>query len=118
MLPTPITVGQLISGGPGYVRDFIQQPYGDHEFAPEFSWLALADSVALRVSLTQKTDPALAARWAEIAAVLYEGLARSCRPQDELARDIWTRAAARYRAQASGSAPPAASPDTREPHPI
>jgi hypothetical protein len=114
-----ITIRSVINQGPDFVREFIHQPHDDREFAPEFSWLALADSVGLRVSLARDTDPTLAARWAEIAATLYEGLAHGSRPQDDLARDIWTRKAARYRALAAGSAPPVgAAPEALEPHPL
>jgi hypothetical protein len=116
-----LTVDDLIDRGPDFVRDFIRQPHGADEFAPEFSWLLLADVVGFEAGAVRNPDPPLAARWAEIAAILYEGLVRGCRPQDELARDLWTRAAARYRAQAAGTpAMPVSpvSPDAREPHPI
>lgn len=114
-----LTIDDLIGRGPAFLRDFIRQPHGAGEFAPEFSWLLLAEVVGFEADVARDKEPTTAARWAEIAALLYEGLARGCRPQDDLARDIWTRAAARYRAQASGSPPPASlSPDAREPHPI
>jgi hypothetical protein len=119
MLPTRITVGDLIERGPGYVRDFICRPHDDNEFAPEFSWLLLAEAVGIRVSLNRTSNPSLAARWAEIAAILYEGLIRGSRPQDDLARTLWAKTAVHYRALAAGSPPPVgAAPDSREPHPL
>src|SRR5947199_345046 len=109
MPSTQITVGDLLDRGPGYVRDFINRPHDDNEFAREFSWLLLADSVGVRVSLNRTSNPGLAARWAEIAAVLYEGLIRGSRPQDDLARSLWSKSAAHYRALANGTPLPVAS---------
>jgi hypothetical protein len=113
------TVDSLIDQGPEFVRDFIRQPHLAEEFDPRFSWLLLADTIGFDVGQVRATNPALAARWAEIAATLYEDLAQNSRPKDELARDIWTRKAARYRALAAGSPPPlTTSPTAREPRPI
>jgi hypothetical protein len=109
----------VIGRGPDFVRRFIEQPHDNSEFAPDFSWLALADSVGLRYSLTRDTNPTLAARWAEIAATLYEGLARGARPQDDLARDIWTRKAAHYRAVGVQLTPRVGTaPDAHDPRPV
>jgi hypothetical protein len=114
---TPWTVDSLIEQGPEFVRNFVRQPHGPNEFAPEFSWLLLADAIAFDAGQARTSSPALSARWAEIAAILYEGLARNSRPQDDLARDIWTRKAARYRDLAAGSAPALSGvTDAREPH--
>lgn len=115
-----LTVDFLIDQGPAFVRDFIRQPHSPDEFAPEFSWLLLADVVAFEVGWAHdRADLARAAGWAEIASLLYEGLARGARPQDDLARDVWTRKAAHYRALAAGPTPPAGpTPEAREPHPI
>ncbi len=119
-MSTPlITIRDLLDRGPAFVRAFIDEPRELNEFTPEFSWLLLADSVGVQYSIARDNDPAAAACWADIAADLYEGLVRGLRPQDDLARDIWSRKAARYRAQAISSLPPAnVAPDTREPHPI
>jgi hypothetical protein len=113
------TVDSLIDQGPEFVRDFIRQTHTADEFAPEFSWLLLADAIAFDLGQVRTSSPALDTRWAEIAALLYEELAQHSRPQDDLARDIWTRKAARYRAMAANSHPTVhAAPDAREPHPI
>ena len=113
------TVESLIDQGPEFVRNFIRQTPTADEFAPEFSWLLLADAVAFDLGQLRTSNPTLAARWAEIAAVLYDGLAQKSRPQDDLARDIWTRKAARYRALATGSNPPVdTAPSVAEPHPL
>jgi hypothetical protein len=114
-----LTVEDLIDRGPDFLRDFIRRPHDAEEFAPEFSWLLLADTVGFEAGVARDTDPAMASKWAGIAAVLYDDLVRSCRAQDELASEIWTRAAARYRGQVVGSVPPTGvSPDASEPHPI
>jgi hypothetical protein len=104
------TVEDLIDRGPDFVRDFVRQPHGADEFAPEFSWLLLADIVGFEAGAARGTDPAAAAKWAGIAAVLYERLAQGSRPQDELARDIWTRRAASYRAWPNGLPTPNPGP--------
>jgi hypothetical protein len=111
------TVDSLIEQGPEFVRNFVRQPHGADEFAPEFSWLLLADAVAFDVGQARTSSPTLAVCRAEIAAVLYEGLARNSRPKDDLARDLWTRKSAHFRALATNSVPPiGATPDAREPH--
>jgi hypothetical protein len=104
------TVEDLIDRGPDFVRDFVRQPHGTDEFAPEFSWLLLADVVGFEAGVARDADPVAAAKWAGIAALLYEGLACGCRPQDELARDIWTRRAASYRAWPNSPPVPKPSP--------
>ena len=113
------TVDSLIDRGPEFVRDFIRQPRGAEEFAPEFSWLLLADAIGFEAGQARRNNQTLAARWADVAAVLYDGLVRGSRPEDELARSVWTRKAAHYRALAAGSPPPvAASPEARDPRPV
>jgi hypothetical protein len=115
----PWTVDSLIDQGPEFVRSFIRQPHRADEFDPTFSWLLLADAIGFDAGQARHTDPALAARWAEIAATLYEGLIRGSRPQDDLARGLWAKTAAHYRALAAGSAPPVgAAPEALEPHPL
>src|SRR4051812_49835051 len=116
---TRFTVEDLIDRGPDFVRDFIRQPHGSDDFAPEFSWLLLAEVVGFEADVARDKDPATAARWAEIASLLYEGLARGCRPQDDLTRDIWTRRAAAYRAwPATVATSVGVSPDARQTHPL
>jgi hypothetical protein len=114
------TVDSLIDQGPDFLRDFVRQPHAADEFAPEFSWLLLADSVGFETGLRRDTNPNAVPRWAEVAAILYEGLIRGSRPQDDLARDIWARRAARYWALAAASPPTMAnaSSTSPEPHPI
>jgi hypothetical protein len=116
---TRFTVEDLIDRGPDFVRDFIRQAHGSDDFAPEFSWLLLAEVVGFEADVARDKDPGTAARWAEIASLLYEGLARGCRPQDDLARDIWTKRATAYRAwPATVTASVGVSPEARETHPI
>lgn len=116
---TPWTVDSLIDQGPEFVRDFIRQTHRADEFDPRFSWLLLADSIGLQVSLIRDEDPALAARWAEIAAILYDGLIQGSRPEDDLARSLWAKNAAHDRALAAGSpAPVAGSADAHDPRPV
>lgn len=114
------TVDSLIDRGPDFLRDFVRHPHTADEFAPEFSWLLLADSVGFESTWVRDTNPDLVPRWAEIAAVLYEGLVRGSRPQDDYARDIWARKATHYWGLAAAPVPPVvnASPATPEPHPI
>lgn len=113
-------VDSLVGQGPDFVRQFVNQRHDPDEFAPEFSWLLLAEVVGFEADFGAPANPTLAARWAEIAALLYEGLIRGSRPQDDLARSIWTRTAARYRALAAGTTPSPVHPpsDAREPHPL
>jgi hypothetical protein len=116
---SPWTVDSLIDQGPDFVRNFVRQPPLADEFAPEFSWLLLADSVGFEAGLVRRTDPALASRWADVAAVLYEGLVHGSRSEDELARDIWTRKATHYRGFAAQPVPRVGTgPDAHDPRPV
>jgi hypothetical protein len=115
---TPITIRYLIDQGPEFILEFVKHSTGAEVFAPEFSWLLLAEAVGLRVSMHRTTNPSLAVRWAQVAALLYEGLAQGCRPQDELARDTWTRAAEAYRTQAASAFFDCSQSSARDPQPI
>jgi uncharacterized membrane protein len=113
------TVDSLIDQGPEFVRNFVRQPHTADEFAAEFSWLLLADSVGFEAGQARRIDPALASRWADIAAVLYEGLVLGSRAEDELARDIWIRKAAHYRAVGVQLTPRVGTaPDAHDPRPV
>jgi hypothetical protein len=117
----PWNVDDLTERGPDFLADFVRVRHHPGEFAPEFSWLLLAEVVELELSEARRTNPGLVPRWAEVAAILYEGLVRGLRPQDELAREFWPRVAAHYRAIAAGSVPrvnTANTPAASEPHPI
>ncbi len=88
--------------GPDGVREFMGQKHKRKEFDPTFSFLLLAEVTAFESGHLRDTDPPTAAKWAGVAADIYELLIRYSRPQDEYAREHMGRSVVLLRTHAVG----------------